>query len=222
MMLGASGHALSVADVLRRGGAQLAAVAGSPRGSTWAVPVISGDDEALELARAGGHLIALGVGANQARERIWASLGDLESSAPPVLGRTATVATDARVGFATVVLEHAHVGPASVLGRAVIVNTAAVVEHDCVVGDGAHVAPGATVLGGCSIGRRAMIGAGARILPGVSVGDDAVVGAGAVVREDVPGGHTVVGVPAGPLVARPAARPRPDTPDSEERSDAHR
>ncbi len=53
------------------------------------------------------------------------------------------------------------------------------------------------------IGRNVWIGGGATILPGVTIGDDAIVGAGAVVTRDVPGGATVVGVPARPVT--PAA-----------------
>lgn len=46
------------------------------------------------------------------------------------------------------------------------------------------------------LGDRVTVGVGAVILGGVTVGDDALVGAGAVVREDVPPGARVAGVPA--------------------------
>ena len=53
-----------------------------------------------------------------------------------------------------------------------------------------------------SIGRNVWIGGGAIILPGVTIGDDAIIGAGSVVTRDVPGGATVAGSPARPLVPR--------------------
>lgn len=49
------------------------------------------------------------------------------------------------------------------------------------------------------IGAGAWIGANATVLPGCDVGVRAVVGAGAVVREPVPDGAVVGGVPARPL-----------------------
>jgi serine acetyltransferase len=117
-------------------------------------------------------------------------------TARPVIAATGTVARDVELGPGTVVLEHAHVGPASRVGAGVIVNTSAVVEHDCTIGDGVHVAPGAVVLGGASVGARTLVGSGARILPGVVVGADVTIGAGGVVAAPVPDGRTVVGVPA--------------------------
>jgi len=52
------------------------------------------------------------------------------------------------------------------------------------------------IKGGVEIGDHVWIGAGVTILDGVKIGDGAVVGANSLVRDDVPAGVTVVGVPA--------------------------
>lgn len=49
---------------------------------------------------------------------------------------------------------------------------------------------------GIDVGEGAWIGSGVTVLDGVTVGDRAIVGAGAVVRDAVPAGCTVAGVPA--------------------------
>lgn len=50
--------------------------------------------------------------------------------------------------------------------------------------------------GGVRIGKQCWIGTRATILDGVTIGDGAVVGAHSLVKDDVPAGATVVGVPA--------------------------
>jgi sugar O-acyltransferase (sialic acid O-acetyltransferase NeuD family) len=199
LVLGAGGHARVVADVIARLGGTVAAVAGAPSGPPWSVPLLPSDDEALGYAVEHRLLVALGVGANAARMPLLSLVTAAGLLAPPLLAATSTVAVDARLGDGTAVLEHAHVGPVARVGPAVIVNTAAVIEHDCVVGEGAHLAPGAILLGAAQVGARSLVGSGARVLPGVAVGADCVVGAGAVVREDVPDGTMVAGVPATPV-----------------------
>ena len=52
------------------------------------------------------------------------------------------------------------------------------------------------IRGGVSIGKRCWIGARATILDGVSIGDGSIVGAHSLVRESVPAGVIVAGVPA--------------------------
>ena len=46
------------------------------------------------------------------------------------------------------------------------------------------------------IGKNVLIGANASVLGNIRVGDNAKIGAGSVVLQPVPGGATVVGVPA--------------------------
>lgn len=222
VVFGAGGHARAVVDVLERLGETVVAVVGDAGGHDWHLEVLADDAAGVARVQAGGLRAAVGIGSAAARLRILGLLdeirsGSLEQSArsmgsselsieesarsmgeiaPPVVAATATVARDALLGAGTVVLEHAHVGPASRLGAGTIVNTGAMVEHDCTVGEAVHLAPGAVLLGGASVGARTLVGSGARVLPGVAVGCNVTVGAGAVVTRDVADGLLVVGVPA--------------------------
>jgi serine O-acetyltransferase len=93
--------------------------------------------------------------------------------------------------------------------RPIIEHQGAIIIHGFArLGDDCIVRQGTTIgnryrdrpLDAPRLGDRVDVGAGAQILGAVSVGDDARVGANAVVIDDVPAGHTAVGVPA---VARP-------------------
>lgn len=194
VVLGAGGHAASVADVIASTGGRVVLFAGDPGGH--AIGATTNDDaSALAEAAVAGHRVVVGIGDN-ARRRAAAAQIAPGLLAAAIVAATASVAESAQLGDGTVVHHQAHVGPRAVVGSGVIVNTAAVVEHDCVVGPGAHLAPGAVILGDVKIGSDVLVGSGARVLPGVTVGDRSIVGAGAVVTEDVPADVTVIGIPA--------------------------
>lgn len=200
-LLGASGHARAIVDVLGRLGTDVRLVVAPDADPSWG-QVVHDDEEGLALARSLGLPVVLGVGANHLRGRLAALAARFDVAMPPVVASTATCAPSAELAPATLVFEHAHVGPAATLRDAVIVNTRATVEHDGRVGAASHVGPGAILGGGATIGDRVLVGTGAVVLPGVSIGHDATVGAGAVVREDVPAEATVVGVPARRISSR--------------------
>ncbi len=195
VLFGGGGHARAVADVVRRLGGRVLAVVAPEADGFGDAEVIAKDEDGANRARDAGCGV-LGIGDNGVRLTLARRLLDAGAELPAVVASSATVADDADIGPGTVVLEHAHVGPRAAVGVACVVNTGAVVEHDVTLGDGAFVSPGAVVLGGVTCGAETMVGAGAVLLPYVSVGDGVVVGAGAVVRDDVPDGATVVGVPA--------------------------
>lgn len=141
-------------------------------------------------------------------ERPWVlCLGDLATRAR-VLGRLpgvqsvtvshpgAICSASAAVGRGVFVGPRAVVHSRATIADHAIINTGAIVEHDCQIGVNAHLAPGSVLGGAAGVGPGTLIGLGAVVLPGVRVGAGCVVGAGAVVREDVPDGCTVAGVPA--------------------------
>jgi len=197
LIWGASGHGKVVADVAERCGYTIAAfVDDDPAkigGRFGGLPVVAPADLPQVWPEAG---MAMGIGHNGQRAAAFARARASGRRLPALVHPSAVVARTARVGEATVVCAAAVINPDAVVGIAAIINSGAVVEHDCVVGDFAHVSPGAVLGGAATAGHRAHVGAGAVVLPLRRAGDDAVLGAGAVVTRDVPGGATVVGVPA--------------------------
>lgn len=190
VLLGAGGHAASVADVIKRLGFHIEVYVDDAVASRH-LPTITEDAYRADALRQALPAI-VAIGSNAARARLQPRLAN---PSPPILASTATgdVST---MGSGTVVFEHAHVGPNSTVGDGCIVNTGAIVEHDCRVEDYVHIAPRAVLLGGAVLRRGAFVGSGATVLPGVTVGAGAVIGAGAVVAKSVENGATVVGVPA--------------------------
>jgi sugar O-acyltransferase (sialic acid O-acetyltransferase NeuD family) len=196
---GASGHGKVVLDILLASGAEVVGFIddGRPPGTlVLGLPVAGGGDFLVAEARQGDVAIALGIGDNAARQRVFerchAAGADIISAVHP----RATVARSASIGRGTVIMAGAVVNPDAAVGIGAIVNTGAVVEHDCVLGDFAHLSPNAALGGGARIGDLSHVGLCAVVLPCKSVGERSIVGAGAVVVRDLPDDVIAAGVPA--------------------------
>jgi serine O-acetyltransferase len=131
------------------------------------------------------------------------------------LYRLQVLAFDARLGIAAGLLSwlnHAVFGVT--IGSHVRTSGGLYMAHGHVVMDGiinlghnVQVAPFVTIglsnserrgfdLRGPTIGDNVNIGTGAKVLGPITIGSDVKIGANAVVIDDVPAGHTAVGVPA--------------------------
>jgi UDP-perosamine 4-acetyltransferase len=207
VVIGAGGHALVVADVLRLLGHRLAGfidtVSPERAGRLLAgAPILGGWDALDRLRQDGVRHVAVAIGDCAARwaagTRAAESGWELTTACHP----GAVVAASARVEAGAVIAAGAVVGPDAVVGQLAIINTSASVDHESVIGGAAHVGPGAHLGGRVRIGARAWIGIGAVVRDRVAIGDGTIVGAGAVVLSDLPGQVVAFGVPA--AIRRPA------------------
>jgi sugar O-acyltransferase (sialic acid O-acetyltransferase NeuD family) len=73
------------------------------------------------------------------------------------------------------------------------------VGHDVCIGSFNVINPSVNISGGVHFADRILAGTGCQILENLWVGADVIIGAGAVVRNNVPNGQTVVGIPAKPI-----------------------
>ena len=193
--MGAGGHAKVVCDALLASGISEAELLGfaddNPRKCNTRVlglPVL-GSLEALN--RAGEVDLAMGVGDNSVRRRLFDRAKALGYRFINVIHPSAVIARDCELGSGIVVFANAVVNVSTRIEDNVILNTASSVDHDCAIGAHAHIAQGARLAGGVKIGVGALIGVGACVISGCEVGDWSVVGAGAAVTQPVPSGLTL-------------------------------
>ena len=136
------------------------------------------------------------IGDNAARERWGTEILASKLVFREVVHPAAQVCSSAAIGRGAFVAARAVVGPDARVADGAIINHGAIVDHDCTVGAWTHIAPGAILGGEVAIGSSCLVGSGAIILPGVRVGNRTIIGSGAVVTRDVPGGTTILGIPA--------------------------
>lgn len=199
IIFGAGGHGRVVADAARCGGDWSEIIFADDRRASIAELPVAGTFAEMIAAPARYDAAALGIGDNARRLALAQELRARGVALPPIVHPGATIAADAAMADAVVVLARAVIQTGARLGFAAIVNTAAVVEHDCAIGEGAHLSPGVCLGGDVKVEAGAWIGIGAVVINRVRIGRGAVVGAGAAVTADVPDGVTVAGVPARPL-----------------------
>ncbi len=190
-LLGASGHAKVILDILKRNSISVKGFFDDNLSVTTFGGVSSLGPIHDAEKTSGPYIIS--IGANSVRQKIANSLKlEFISAIHP----TAILDETVKVAEGTVVMAGAIVNVDSVVGRHAIINTGVVVDHDCVIGDFAHLSPNSTLSGNVTVGEGTHIGSGAVVIPGIKIGKWATVGAGTVVIKDVPDGATVVGSPA--------------------------
>ena len=191
IIVGAGGHAVSVANVaLGSGMSVIAFVDDNKAGSEMlGIPIITKQHciEQHETAN-----LAIAIGDNNVRERVSYEYKSALPSAsfPSIIHHSAVVGVNSKVGNGTVVMPLVNIGPNSSVGDFCIMNTSSSIDHDCEMKSFSSIAPRVVTGGNVHIGIRSAISIGAIIKHGIVVGDDAVIGANSYVNKAV--GNNVV------------------------------
>ncbi|MDH6100736.1 acetyltransferase [Anabaenopsis sp. FSS-46] len=201
-MWGASGHALVVADIIRRKNEYkivgfLDDINLYLHGKNFCSSTILGGREQFEtLHRDGIEYSLIAIGNCQARLELSELIQQNSFNLVTAIHPQAIIASDVSIGMGTVICAGAVINPGAKVGNNVIINTAASVDHECVIEDGVHIGPGVHIGGRTTIKQGAWIGIGATVSDRITIGANSIIGAGAVVVRDIPPGVVAYGVPA--------------------------
>ncbi|MEN6576965.1 MAG: acetyltransferase [Phycisphaerales bacterium] len=199
---GASGHALVVAEIVRRHSPYeiagfIDSVDPSRKGEAFCDSTILGGEETLDWMKSQGILhVALGFGHCSGRLAVATRVRAMGFELPALVHPSAVIMSTAVVGEGTVVMAGAIVSAACQIGKACIINSGAIVCHECSVGDGTHICPGVSIGGRTRIGARSWIGIGSTLRDKLTIGEATLVGAGSVVVRDLPERVVAYGNPA--------------------------
>ena len=196
VIIGAGGHALSVADAaISSGWTAVSFYSPDGKGPTPSVGQVLSSLESLEVSKTE---FALGVGTNHERESAWEKVvqGLHGAELTTIVHATAWVSPHSTVHEGAVILAQASVGPGSTVGLGALLNTGASLDHDSSLASFGSLGPGARSGGNVHIGERTMVGMQAGILQGVTVGSDSVIGAHSLVNQDVESNAVAWGLPA--------------------------
>jgi sugar O-acyltransferase (sialic acid O-acetyltransferase NeuD family) len=196
-VFGAGGHGKVVGSILEDLGIPIAGYLDeNPKKHGMSVithPVVGGLDV---LKGDPAATVALGIGDNSQRERIFNEIIRMHRTVCSVIHPTAYVSQHALVGYGVIIMPHATVNAGVTLGNGSVINTNASVDHDCALKQFCHIWPGAHLAGGITVGEGSYIGTGASVIQNIPIGKNVIIGAGAAVITPIPDNTIAVGVPA--------------------------
>jgi sugar O-acyltransferase (sialic acid O-acetyltransferase NeuD family) len=197
VIIGAGGHAVSVAETVVAAGNELVAFVSSDSQGQELLgrPVF---EQIPENHITNGGFLAIAIGDNSTRERVWHKLRETidQDRFPTLIHPSSSVSQFAVIGAGTVVLQGAIVGSSANVGVGCLLNSGSITEHECKLGDFASLGPNTTLGGRVTIGQRSAISIGATVKHGVHIGNDTVVGAQSYVHSDLGAEIVAFGIPA--------------------------
>lgn len=202
VIIGAGGHARVVCSIIDSSYHDIQIVgfvdsaSKDPYETIYGRPIIADDGSLTGVVPndlAMGAIV--GIGDNHIRKDKYERLVRAKFVLVNAIHRSASIASDAKIGEGTVVAAGSIICPLSEIGSNVIVNTGAIVDHETTIGDHCHIAPGVNIAGRVRIGRGTLVGIGSTIKEYVKIGENVTVGAGTVVLEDIADDAVVAGVP---------------------------
>ncbi|MGK7376366.1 NeuD/PglB/VioB family sugar acetyltransferase [Planococcus sp. 1R117A] len=198
LLIGDSGHAKVITDIVNSSGNQVVAKLNDKyaelfkEDGCWFGPV----SEVHSLIEKEQAKVIVAIGANSVRRKIVEGLALNADQYATAIHKDAIVSPSAAIGHGTVVMPGAVINAAAIVGDHAIINSRSVVEHDCIAENYVHVSPGATVAGVAKLGEGVLIEAGASVTATKEIGQWSIVRAGSAVIENVGAYTTVMGVPA--------------------------
>lgn len=209
LIIGASGHAKVVIDVIEKEGKYH--IAGliddkKPKGiQHFGYKLLGSINDMPELIRRNNIAgVIIAIGDNHTRYRLFQRLRLImpELVFIAAVHPQASIAKGVIIGEGSVVMAGAVINSDSWIGAHCIVNTSSSLDHDSRMGDFSSLAPGSIAGGGISIGKCSAIGLGANIIHNVSIGSHSVIGAGALVLNDINDYSVAYGVPCSKVRSR--------------------
>lgn len=196
IVLGGSGHAKVIADIILKSGDNLVGFLDDNKEIQNKIvfdnkKVIGTINDCYKYPDV---YFIIGIGSNKVRRTI---SQEYNLNWYTAIHPNAVIADDVEIGEGTVVMAGTIINTGTKIGKHCIINTSSSVDHDNILEDYVHISPGAHLAGNVTIKNSTWICAGAIVINNIIIEKNNVIGAGAVVIQNINAENsTYVGIPA--------------------------
>ena len=195
IMIGAGGHAESVADSIDSSLYKLVGFIDSNKtGEHMGLPILGKD--ITEVPNYHEYVYFVSIGDVVYRENWFNRLIDLGLSVINIIDKTALISKTATLGVGNFVGKLAIINAGTKVGDNNVINTKALIEHECRIGSHTHLSTNSTINGDVIVEDSVFLGSTAVCNGQLKIGRHSIIGSGSVVIKDVEPWTTVVGTPA--------------------------
>lgn len=197
VLIGYSGHAKVVADVVLARGLQLQfytekkTAINNPFGLKYLG--FEGDKNFNYWNQ--DYDYVLGIGNNIIRQKSAKIILENRRKLLNVVHPNSGISSRIKIGVGNFINNNAAINAFVEIGDYCIINTGAIIDHECFLANGVHVAPGAVLAGGVEVGMNTFIGANSIIKEGIKIGPNVIIGAGSVILQNIQDNKKIVGNP---------------------------
>ena len=195
IMIGAGGHAESVADSIDTDRYELVGFIDSNKtGSHMGLPIHG--KEITSILDYKSYVYFVSIGDVSCRELWFNKLRELQLPIINIIDRSALISNSASIGIGNFIGKLAIINAGTKVGDNNVINTKALIEHECRIGNHTHLSTNSTINGDVIVEDSVFLGSTAVCNGQLKIGHHAVIGSGSVVIKDVEPWTTVVGAPA--------------------------
>jgi sugar O-acyltransferase (sialic acid O-acetyltransferase NeuD family) len=203
VIIGASGHAKVVADIIEKENKYT--IAGfldltKIKGEDFFGYKILGNELDYFQKKSQETVISgiIAIGDNWIRNKVYKNICSAirDFRLVTAIHPSAQIGKNVKIGLGSVVMAGVTINSDSLIDELNIINTHSSIDHDCQIGYCSSIAPGTIVGGNVKIGEFTAIGLGAHLIHGISIGKHSIIGAASGVIHNVPDYVVSIGIPA--------------------------
>lgn len=203
IILGASGHARVIADIIKSSGDEIVGFLDDNtdiQGKTiFDDKIVLGDTSEESVRKYSDCYFIIGIGSNKVRMIISKKYSNLKWYT--AIHPSSIIGNDVSIKEGTAIMAGTVINTGTVVGKHCIVNTSSSLDHDNILEDYVHISPGSHLAGTVKISEGTWICAGVTIINNITIGKNNIIGAGATVIKNIEEeGCTFVGIPVKKLI----------------------